>query len=256
MRNQYNRHAARPALARQEIEDLCLDGDVKRRRRLVRDEQARRARECDRDGYPLAHTPRHLVRVLSCASLGLGDANFGEQLHSARQCLLRPNPICSRNASAIWPPTVSTGLSDVIGSWKTTAISRPRSRRSASRGKRKSSRPSKRTLPLTRARRGKSCSIARESMVLPDPDSPTMPSAWLAPTERLTPETARSGPRSVANSTRGSRLKQGRGAHRATWRAAIACEASPTRLKANMVRTAAIGKERDVQSTQAREIDD
>ena len=92
-----------------------------------------------------------------------------------------PRPRCSRNASVIWSPTVSTGLRDVIGSWNTTAISRPRSWRNASRDSRKSSRPSKRTAPLTRALLGNSCRTARDNTVLPEPDSPTMPSARLLP---------------------------------------------------------------------------
>ena len=41
-------------------------------------------------------------------------------------------PRCACRVSTICVPTVSTGLSDVIGSWKTTASSGPRRRRSAS----------------------------------------------------------------------------------------------------------------------------
>ena len=38
----------------------------------------------------------------------------------------RPSPSCRRSASAICSPTVKTGLSEVIGSWKIIEISLPR----------------------------------------------------------------------------------------------------------------------------------
>ena len=38
----------------------------------------------------------------------------------------RPRPSCRRMASAICSPTVNTGFSEVIGSWKIIAISLPR----------------------------------------------------------------------------------------------------------------------------------
>ena len=145
VRDQHHGHAARPALARQQLEDLRLDSDIERRRRLVGNEQARRAGKRDGDCDALAHAARHLVRVVARAPLGLGDAELASSVTARAAASCGPRPRCSRSASAIWPPTVSTGLSDVIGSWKTTAISRPRSRRNASRGNRKSSRPSKRT---------------------------------------------------------------------------------------------------------------
>ncbi len=48
----------------QQVEDLGLHGDVERRRRLVRDEQERVARDRLRDHRALALTARELVRVL------------------------------------------------------------------------------------------------------------------------------------------------------------------------------------------------
>ena len=48
----------------------------------------------------------------------------------------------------ICSPIFSTGLSEVIGSWKIMAISRPRMRRISSSESSSSSRPSKRTEPL------------------------------------------------------------------------------------------------------------
>ena len=44
---------------------------------------------------------------------------------------LRPIRSCSITISAIWSPTVNSGLGLVIGSWKIIAISRPRIRRIA-----------------------------------------------------------------------------------------------------------------------------
>ena len=41
-------------------------------------------------------------------------------------------PLCSSSASLIWRPIVSTGLSEVIGSWKIIAMSLPRIRRISS----------------------------------------------------------------------------------------------------------------------------
>ena len=48
---------------RQQLEDLRLHHDVERRRRLVGEQDARRARQGHRDRRTLAHSPRELVRV-------------------------------------------------------------------------------------------------------------------------------------------------------------------------------------------------
>jgi hypothetical protein len=39
--------------------------------------------------------------------------------------------MCSRKTSPSWKPTVNTGLSEVIGSWKIIEMSAPRSFRSS-----------------------------------------------------------------------------------------------------------------------------
>ncbi len=49
--------------------------------------------------------------------------NMSIVLASARAC---GSFRCSRTASLIWSPMVSTGFSDVIGSWKIIAMSLPR----------------------------------------------------------------------------------------------------------------------------------
>ena len=83
---------------------------------------------------------------------------------------------CARSASMIWNPTVYTGLSAVIGSWKITAISLPRTSRSSRSGMPRSSRPSSLIEPLTFAFAGSSPSSAIELELLPEPDSPTIAS--------------------------------------------------------------------------------
>ena len=83
---------------------------------------------------------------------------------------------CSCSVSINWVPIVSTGLSEVIGSWNTTASDRPRSLRSFSGESCSRSCPSNITRPESFAFFGSNCRIARDSMVLPQPDSPTTPS--------------------------------------------------------------------------------
>ena len=79
------------------------------------------------------------------------------------------------SGSMIWSPILSTGLSEVIGSWKIMAISRPRMRRMSSSDRESRSCPPKRTLPAMRAvRAGSSRMTASADTDLPEPDSPTM----------------------------------------------------------------------------------
>ena len=75
----------------------------------------------------------------------------------------------------ICSPIVRTGLSEVIGSWKIMAISRPRMRRISSSERSSSSRPSKRMEPCVRAvPDGSSRITASADTDLPEPDSPTI----------------------------------------------------------------------------------
>ncbi len=78
--------------------------------------------------------------------------------------------------SVIWTPIRLTGLSAVIGSWKIMLSSAPHTWRSSAGPIAVSSWPAKWTVPLRITSRGGSRPmIDRESTVLPDPDSPTMP---------------------------------------------------------------------------------
>ncbi len=92
---------------------------------------------------------------------------------------------CSRTASEIWSPTVSTGLSEVIGSWKIIATSLPRILRIS--GSLLASRFSPRSVivPLSMRPGGDGIRRMIESALtdLPEPDSPTMPSVEPASTE-------------------------------------------------------------------------
>ena len=82
MRRMLMRAAACRSL--QELEDLRLDGDVERRRRLVGDEELRLARERHGDHHALALPAGELVRVGVDVRLGRRDADEPEQLDGAR----------------------------------------------------------------------------------------------------------------------------------------------------------------------------
>ena len=66
-----------------QLEDLRLDGDVERGRRLVGDDQLGIAGERDGDHHPLAHAARELVRILLEAPRRIGDADHVQQLDRA-----------------------------------------------------------------------------------------------------------------------------------------------------------------------------
>ena len=104
-------------------------------------------------------------------------------------------------ASAIWKPTLRTGLSDVIGSWKIIASFPPRNRRSSGSGRPSSSSPRKRTDPVTVALRGSRPITASMLTDFPDPDSPTMPSDSPSETMRSSPRTACTAPSGDAKVT-------------------------------------------------------
>ena len=107
-------------------------------------------------------------------------------------------PRCSRNDSVICLPIVMTGLSELIGSWKTIATSAPQSRRIALSSSSMSSWPMNMTLPERRTFSfGRRFITEREKIVLPEPDSPTMPSVVPRFSESVTPSTARTRPRAV-----------------------------------------------------------
>src|SRR2546426_3713062 len=71
-----------------QLEDLRLDRDVERRRRLVRDQETRVTRERDRDHGPLLHAPAQFVRVLPRDPLRVRDLHLPEHLDGPQERLL------------------------------------------------------------------------------------------------------------------------------------------------------------------------
>src|SRR6266498_605764 len=95
--------------------------------------------------------------------------------------------------SVSWRPTDSTGLSDVIGSWKIMPMSLPRIRRISSSERARRSRPLKTMRPPTIRPAGAATRRITESALtdLPQPDSPTSATVSPARTSQDTPSTAR-----------------------------------------------------------------
>ena len=152
--------------------------------------------ERDRDHHPLPHAARELVRV-GAARGARGSGMPTSRISSsarARARLARLCPSCTSGPSAIWSPTRITGLSAVIGSWKIIDTSCRAARAGGPRRQRITSTPSITTWPAGDLRRGAAAAprIARSAMLLPDPDSPTRPSASPGPTSNDAPSTARS----------------------------------------------------------------
>ena len=120
----------------------------------------------------------------------------------------RSMPWCKRIDSPIWSPTVKTGFSEVIGSWKIIAISAPRMSRivAASAAARSIRVPSRRAKSIRpEVIRPPPCSTRRitDSAVtdLPEPDSPTMATVSPRPTSKETSRTASTVRSVVANET-------------------------------------------------------
>ena len=91
---------------------------------------------------------------------------------------------CAWTASTSWSPILWNGCSEESGSWKIIAISSPRTWRSSASSIASRSRPSNSTWPLNDALRARvSPSTVRFETLLPEPDSPTMPSDLPASTE-------------------------------------------------------------------------
>ena len=97
-------------------------------------------------------------------------------------------PAMAHSASPIWSPTVKLGLSEVIGSWKIMASRLPRRSCICRSGSAASSRPSKATEPDMRVPASGSSRMMESAVtLLPQPDSPTMPSVRPRHSEKLTP---------------------------------------------------------------------
>ena len=109
------------------------------------------------------------------------------------------NPQRRVSTSVNWRPIFMTGLREDIGSWKIIAISRPRTSRISPGVSWRRSRPSKTTLPwyVTEPSWARMSMMERDRTLLPEPDSPTMPSTRPCSSSNDTPSTARAIPLGV-----------------------------------------------------------
>jgi hypothetical protein len=121
----------------------------------------------------------------------------------SRDCFL-DSPRCNRMASPICEPTVCTGLKELMGSWKTSPMSPPRTCRISgpfagrvARSTQPWSRLSRISPSTTRPGDSTMPSRDRAVMLLPQPVSPTTPSVLPAAMVKLTPSTARVVPSSA-----------------------------------------------------------
>ena len=100
-------------------------------------------------------------------------------------------PRCSRTDSAIWSPIDIVGLSDVSGSWKIIPIRFPRTSSMPSSDSEATSVPSTTIRPPTTSPPpGSRRMIESAVIVLPEPDSPTMPRHSPGATDSETPSIA------------------------------------------------------------------
>ena len=169
----------------EQVDHLRLDGHVERRHRLVGDHQLglQRQRAGDADALPLAAGELAGVAVVV---LGVEPDQLEQLLDPRQQSPSWRRRCAVRSGVAMIEPTVCRGFSEEYGSWKIICTSR----RIGSicfdvSGAR--SRPSKFISPLVGSY---SRVISRPVVDLPQPDSPTSPSASPALTEKLTPSTA------------------------------------------------------------------
>ncbi len=89
-----------------QVEDLRLQGDVKRGGRLVGDQKAGIAGQRHRDHHALAHAAGELVRILVDPLVGRGDVDAAQQLDGA---LARPSPRTTAMAQDRLDDLVSDG---------------------------------------------------------------------------------------------------------------------------------------------------
>ena len=154
------------------------------------------------DHHPLAHAAAQLMRDIRAT---VAPARGSPPVRASR----RPGPgppwrdslWWSRIASTIWSPTVKTGLREVIGSWKIMEIWSPRILRirSAAAPEGPAPRAGSRLPSIRPGGSGTSRRMERAVTLLPQPDSPTMPSVSPSCTLKSTPSTAGETPSSEKN---------------------------------------------------------
>ncbi len=173
--DQDDRQVVLAAQAVEEPQDPGLDGDIEGRRRLVGDQQLGPAGEGDRDRDPLPHPARELVGIGTQGRLAVGDAHLLEQLERALVGGVTVDAEVALHMLGELAADVSIGCSEVSGSWKTIAMSRPEISRSWVRESPRRSLPSKLARPSRAAPSGRSPSRASIEIVLPLPLSPAIP---------------------------------------------------------------------------------
>ena len=185
-------------------QDLRLDRHVEGGRRLVRDQQRRRARERHRDHHALAHAARELVRVRARRARPAGDPDPAEQLAPRA-----PRPHVARRPRRARGSARRSGCRRAgPGPARTSGPGRPsRSTRRGCPRARPRSRPAgpRRRTPRSRSKQafGERVRPSRVIAVtdLPDPDSPTIATTSPGATSKQTPSTACTTPSSVAKET-------------------------------------------------------
>ena len=166
-------------------DDLRLDGDVERRRRLIAQKQFWPTGQRGRDHDALAQTAGQFVRVEREAGFRVGDAHLSRERSACWRCLgLGPVSAWPAQRQSSGRRPWRSDSATVIGSWKIIVIPVPRM-------------PCKVCLrgPLKDRRRRRArcrrCStrlaaavprIARKVRLFPLPDSPTSPTASPAST--------------------------------------------------------------------------
>ncbi len=118
--------------------------------------------------------PESWCGYLSTASSGLGRSTMRSSSTARARACFGVMSKCTRSVSTIWNPTVYTGFSAVIGSWKMTETSLPRTLLSCLWLRPSSSRPASLAEPSERPFGGSRPISDIDDCVLPEPDSPTI----------------------------------------------------------------------------------
>ena len=163
----------------QEVEDAGLDRHVERGRRLVRDQDARVAGERHRDHHALPHPARELVRVLVDPALpgsGMWTRSSSSIARASRVAPARGSR-CLRSDLADLLADAQHGVERghrLLEDERDLAAAHRCGGASAARAGGR--RPRSALLPVTVAVAGSSPRIESAVTLLPQPDSPTMPS--------------------------------------------------------------------------------
>ena len=160
---------------------------------------------------------RELERIGDERPLRVGEADPGEDVDgTCRAASALPTLPCSSSASLTWSPTVCSGESEVIGSWKIMAMRPPRKARMVSPsgssaamstgGSPFAGSSNRIDPPPMRATFGRMRRIACAVTDLPEPDSPTSATVLPFGTSNDRPSTARKAPTSDLKSIDRSRI--------------------------------------------------